>query len=243
MNCALSISKDSPILHRPKIPKNFIFLCGGISRVRNVSTTRGEGSSHNASYMFSGIMLGVVIELHVALDHESKSIDSKQVEVYLFQYPMHELFVAAGDISGAFSMRNPTGAYNNNSCHKLRKQQFVIFFCSLFPLFKLSMFAWQFPLAIEFARLLQSEDMYSGTSWAVVGLSSVALTKTYVFWHLRCGFVIFVFWLWLCAGLYCHFIEARLVSWLRRMTEPQKKDPDSDYTKDYEDMKLYPGQK
>eukprot|EP00434_Breviolum_minutum_P036577 symbB.v1.2.032410.t2/scaffold3891.1/size48789/2 len=90
-------------------------------------------------------------------------------EVYLFQYPMHELFVAAGDISGAFSMRNPTGAYNNNSC----------------------------------------------------------------------GFVIFVFWLWLCAGLYCHFIEARLVSWLRRMTEPQKKDPDSDYTKDYEDMKLH----
>ena len=82
-----------------------------------------------------------MIELHVALDHESKSIDSKQVEVYLFQYPMHELFVAAGDISGAFSMRNPTGAYNNNSCHKLRKQQFVIFFCSLFPLFKLSMFA------------------------------------------------------------------------------------------------------
>lgn len=112
-----------------------------------------------------------------------------------------------------------------------------------FSLFKLSMFAWQFPLAIEFARLLQSEDMYSGTSWAVVGLSSVALTKTYVCWHLRCGFVIFVFWLWLCAGLYCHFIEARLVSWLRRMTEPQKKDPDSDYTKDYEDMKLYPGQK
>lgn len=177
MNCALSISKDSPILHRPKIPKKIIFLCSGISRVRNVSTSRGEGSSHNVSYIFSGIVLWVVKELHVALDHESKSIDSKQVEVYLFQYPMHELFVAAGDISGAFSMRNPTGAYNNNSCHKLRKQQFVIFFCSLFPLFKLPMFAWQFPLAREFARLLRSEDMYSGTSWAVVGLSSVALTK------------------------------------------------------------------
>ena len=75
-------------------------------------------------------------ELHVAnvaLDHESKSIDSKQVEVYLFQYPMHELFVAAGDISGAFSMRNPTGAYNNNSCHKLRSNNSWYSFAVFFP--------------------------------------------------------------------------------------------------------------
>lgn len=95
-------------------------------------------------------------------------------EVYLFQYPIHELFVAAGDISGAFSMRNPTGAYNNNSC----------------------------------------------------------------------GFVIFVFWLWLFAGLYCRFIEVHLVNWLRHVTDPKKdennqKNYAKDYVKDYEEMKLY----
>ncbi|CAJ1357652.1 unnamed protein product [Effrenium voratum] len=70
-------------------------------------------------------------------------------EVYLFQYPIHELFVAAGDISGTFSMRNTAGEYNNNSC----------------------------------------------------------------------GFVIFGFWLWLSSGLYCEFVESRLVGWLRHKTE------------------------
>ncbi|CAE8670298.1 unnamed protein product [Polarella glacialis] len=46
-------------------------------------------------------------------------------EVYLFQYPVHEIFVAVGDVSGAFDMRNAKREYNNNSCG------FVVFFFSL----------------------------------------------------------------------------------------------------------------
>ena len=54
---------------------------------------------------------------------------------------------------------------------------------------------------------------------------------------LRCGFVVFVFWLWLLAGLYCRFIEARLVEWLRQITEsPKASHP-------YEEMELWLGPK
>lgn len=50
----------------------------------------------------------------------------------------------------------------------------------------------------------------------------------------RCGFIVFAFWLWLCAGLYCSFIEVRLVKWLRSVTEAPK---EKNYVKDYEEMK------
>lgn len=46
-------------------------------------------------------------------------------EVYLFQYPVHEIFVAAGDLTGAFTMRNASGTHNTNSCG------FMAFFLAL----------------------------------------------------------------------------------------------------------------
>ncbi|CAK9076661.1 unnamed protein product [Durusdinium trenchii] len=111
----------------------------------------------------TGSMGGEAGSVARLLKHEALvALGEFSFEVYLFQYPIHELFVAAGDISGAFSMRNSSGAYNNNSC----------------------------------------------------------------------GFVVFVFWLWLLAGLYCRFIEARLVEWLRQITEsPKASHP-------YEEMEL-----
>ena len=60
--------------------------------------------------------------------------------------------------------------------------------------------------------------------------------------------MIFVFWLWLFAGLYSRFIEVHLVNWLRHVTDPKKdennqkdyaKDYAKDYVKDYEEMKLH----
>ena len=39
----------------------------------------------------------------------------RRTQVYLFQYPVHEVFVALGDVSKSFSMRDPSGSYNNNS--------------------------------------------------------------------------------------------------------------------------------
>lgn len=86
------------------------------------------------------------------LRHPSlRALGAYSFEVYLFQYPVHELFVAVGDISGTYSMRNLAGKYNNNSC----------------------------------------------------------------------GFIVYVFVLWLFAGLYMELVEHRLVSWLKRISEEE----------------------
>lgn len=46
-------------------------------------------------------------------------------EVYLFQYPLHEVFVAWGDVAGTFDMRNAAHTHQTNSCG------FMAFFLSL----------------------------------------------------------------------------------------------------------------
>lgn len=46
-------------------------------------------------------------------------------EVYLFQHPLHELWVAIGDVSGAYTMRSPDATHNTSSC------AFMVFLLSL----------------------------------------------------------------------------------------------------------------